>query len=117
MVARLKPQLIYERYSLFLFATLWLARRRGIPLVLEINDSALVQRVRPLHLKSLARRVEGWCLRNSTGLVFISSYFREQAQQAYGEIAPSVISPNAADLRRFDPARFDSERLRREPRP
>jgi glycosyltransferase involved in cell wall biosynthesis len=113
-IGRLKPQLIYERYSLFLFATVWLARRRGIPLVLEINDSALVERVRPLRLKSWARRIEGWCLRNCTGLVFISSYFREQAHAAYGAIAPSVISPNAVDLARFDPARFDHARLRAE---
>jgi glycosyltransferase involved in cell wall biosynthesis len=112
--ARLAPQLVYERYSLFLFATVWLARRRGVPVVLEINDSALVERVRPLWLKSLARRIEGWCLRRCTGLVFISSYFRQQAEANHGAIAPSVVSPNAADLARFDPARYDRERLRAE---
>jgi glycosyltransferase involved in cell wall biosynthesis len=113
-IRRQRPQLIYERYSLFLFATVWLARQRGIPLVLEINDSALVERVRPLRLKGLARRIEGWCLRHCTGLVFISSYFRDQAKAAYGDIAPSVISPNAVDLARFDPARFDVAKLRAE---
>jgi glycosyltransferase involved in cell wall biosynthesis len=113
-IRRQKPQLIYERYSLFLFATVWLARRHRIPLVLEINDSALVERVRPLRLKSLARRIEGWCLRHCTGLVFISSYFRDEAQAAYGQIAPSVISPNAVDLARFDPSRFDVAKLRAE---
>ncbi|HEY9133461.1 MAG TPA: glycosyltransferase family 4 protein [Dyella sp.] len=111
---RLRPELIYERYSLFLFATVWLARWRGIPLILEINDSALVDRVRPLRLKALARRIEGWCLCHCTGLVFISGYFRDQAVTAYGDIAPSVISPNAVDLARFDPARFDRARLRAE---
>ncbi|OOG53673.1 glycosyltransferase family 4 protein [Rhodanobacter sp. C03] len=113
-IRRERPQLIYERYSLFLCATVWLARRLRIPLVLEINDSALVERVRPLRLKSLARRMESWCLRNCTGLVFISSYFKQQAESAYGAIAPSVISPNAADLTRFDPGRFDAVRLRAE---
>jgi glycosyltransferase involved in cell wall biosynthesis len=113
-IRRLRPQLIYERYSLFLFATIWLARRHGIPLVLEINDSALVERVRPLRLKRLARRIESWCLKRCTGLVFISSHFREQAEAAYGTIAPSVISPNAADLARFDPSAFDRVRLRAE---
>ena len=112
--ARFRPQLIYERYSLFLCATVWLARRRGIPVILEINDSALVERVRPLWLKSLARRMERWCLRRATGLVFISSWFRQQAEAAYGDLAPSVVSPNAADLARFDPARHDRERLRAE---
>ena len=113
-IRRLRPQLIYERYSLFLFATVWLARRHRIPLILEINDSALVERVRPLRLKRLARRIEGWCLRECTGLVFISSYFREQADTAYGNIAPAVISPNAVDLARFDPSRFDHAGLRAE---
>lgn len=108
------PSLVYERYSLFLFATIWLARRRGIPLVLEINDSALVDRVRPLVMKGLARRVEGWCLRHATGLVFISTYFRDIAREAYGDIAPSVVSPNAVDLPRFDPSRFDVAALRTE---
>lgn len=111
---RTVPTLVYERYSLFLFATVWLARRRGIPIVLEINDSALVDRVRPLSMKRLAKRIEGWCFRQATGLVFISTWFRDRAVEAYGEIAPSVISPNAVDLPRFDPSRFDRDTLRRE---
>lgn len=112
-IAQQRPALIYERYSLFLFVTVWLARRRGIPVVLEINDSALVERVRPLRMKGLARRIERWNLTHATGLVFISGYFRDQATTAYGAIAPSVISPNAADIERFDPGRFDRDALRR----
>src|SRR3954468_23540657 len=34
---------IYERYSLFMFATVAVARRRGIPIILEVNDSANVE--------------------------------------------------------------------------
>jgi glycosyltransferase involved in cell wall biosynthesis len=106
------PRLVYERYSLFLFTTVWMARRRGIPIVLEINDSALVERVRPLKMKGLAQRVERWCFRKATGLVFISTYFRDRAVEAYGDIAPSVISPNAVDLPAFDPSKFDRDALR-----
>ena len=111
---RERPDFIYERYALFLWATVWLARRRGIPVILEINDSALVPRVRTLTLKALARRIEGWCWRNATGLVFISSWFRDQARTAYGDIAPSVISPNAADVDRFDKGAIDRAALRGE---
>src|SRR5690606_11202607 len=35
---------IYERYSLFLFSTVWLARLRKLPIILEVNDSAFVVR-------------------------------------------------------------------------
>jgi glycosyltransferase involved in cell wall biosynthesis len=113
-IRRLQPQLIYERYSLFLWATVWLARRKGIPVVLEINDSALVERVRPLWLKGIARRIESWCMRRCTGLVFISTWFHQHASEAYGDIARSVISPNAVDPTRFDPSRFDAAQLRSE---
>ena len=93
--------LIYERYSLFMFASVWWAKRHGLPIVLEINDSCQVHRVRSLSFKKLAGKIEAWIFKNATGLVFISSRFQQVAQQAYGEIAPSVVSPNAADLDAF----------------
>jgi glycosyltransferase involved in cell wall biosynthesis len=112
-IRRFRPDAIYERYSLFLCVTVWLARRRGIPIVLEINDSAVVERVRPLTLRALARRIEGWCLRRADGLVFISTRFRDLLTAEYGTLAPSVVSPNAVDGR-FDPDRYDRDALRRE---
>ncbi|GGK09117.1 glycosyltransferase family 4 protein [Luteimonas terricola] len=111
-IARSRPDFIYERYSLFLFMTIWIARRRGIPVILEINDSAVVQRLRPLWLKPLARRIEAWCLTRATGIVFISTYFKELLTTHYGQLPPSVVSPNAVDAR-FDPGRHDRDELRR----
>ncbi len=108
---RARPDFIYERYALFLFATVWLARRRGVPVILEINDSAVVERVRPLYLKRLACRIERWTLANATGLVHISSRFKATLEAAHGALAPGVVSPNAVDGR-FDPSRFDREALR-----
>ena len=103
---------IYERYSLFMVAGVWLARRRGIPIILEINDSALVERVRPLVFKRLAQAIERRLLCNADGLVFISSQFRALAQQQYGELAPSVVCPNAADSEQFDRTLCDRNALR-----
>ncbi|WP_411992772.1 glycosyltransferase family 4 protein [Agarivorans sp. DSG3-1] len=94
-------ELIYERYSLFMFVSVWWAKRHNIPIVLEINDSCLVHRVRELFFQRFARSVERWIFSNATGLVFISSRFQQVAQDAYPDIAPSVISPNAADLDQF----------------
>lgn len=107
-----RPDFIYERYSLFLFATVWIARRRDIPLILEINDSAVVERVRPLYLRKLARRIERWCLTRATGLVFISTHFQQLLSAEYGALPPSVVSPNAVDAR-FDPRAHDRDALRR----
>ncbi len=107
-----RPDFIYERYSLFLFATVLMARRRGIPVILEMNDSAVVERVRPLRLKGLAERIERWTLTNATGLVFISTRFRQMLTDHYGDLPPAVVSPNAVDDH-FHPSRHDRESLRR----
>ncbi|MDP5134695.1 glycosyltransferase [Rheinheimera baltica] len=92
---------IYERYSLFMFASVWWARRNSKPIILEINDSCLVHRVRSLFFRTLARKVEGWIFKNATGLVFISGHFQQVAMTGHPQIAPSVVSPNAADLSQF----------------
>lgn len=103
------PTLIYERYSLFMFATVWYAKKHNIPMILEVNDSALVERVRHLLFKKIACKIEQWTFQNATGLVFISGYFQSLAQDNYQNIAPSVISPNAADTEVFDPKKYPSD--------
>ncbi len=92
---------IYERYSLFLFMPVWIARRCGIPVVLEINDAAFVERVRPLFFRRLALAIERWILRRASGLVFVSGVFRERAIAEHGAIAPSIVTPNAANIDKF----------------
>ncbi len=92
---------IYERYSLFLFATVWIARRRKLPIILEVNDSAIVTRVRPLFFQRLAMTIEHWLFRKASGLVFVSTVFRDRALAAHGELAPTIITPNAANIDKF----------------
>lgn len=92
---------IYERYSLFMFLPTWLARRRGVPMIMEVNDSATVERVRPLFFKRLAMAIERWTFRNADGLVFVSSVFRDRALAAHGALAPAIITPNAANIDKF----------------
>jgi glycosyltransferase involved in cell wall biosynthesis len=110
---RHEPVWLYERYSLFLFAGVWLARWRGVPVVLEVNDSAVMPRVRPLLLRALARRIERWVFNHCDGLVFVSTAFRDQVLAAHGSLSATIISPNAADISRFDPDRVDRSAVRR----
>jgi len=110
----LKPDFIYERYSLFMFAGVWLANRRSIPIILEVNDSALVPRIRPIAFQFLAKRIEKWVFNQCTGIVFISTYFRDLAQNAHGSLAKTIISPNAADLSKFDLTKYDKTEVKRE---
>lgn len=101
---RRKPaDMVYERYSLFMFAGVLVSRWKKIPLLLEVNDAAFVDRVRPLFFSALARRVERWVFRNCTGLVFVSGAFRDRALATHGHMAPAIVSPNAANLAQFSP--------------
>jgi glycosyltransferase involved in cell wall biosynthesis len=93
--------LIYERYALFMFMPLLIARMRGLTMILEVNDSATVERVRPLYFRWLAMRIERWVFNRANGLVFVSTVFRDRALAAHGSIAPSIITPNAANIDKF----------------
>ena len=92
---------IYERYSLFMFSTVALARLRGIAIILEINDSAAAPRVRELFFLRLALLVERWTFRNASGLIFISTDFRDICLKRHLHMASSIVSHNAANIADF----------------
>jgi glycosyltransferase involved in cell wall biosynthesis len=50
-VRAFKPDIIYERFSLFLFAGLWVRRATGLPLLLEVNAPLFEERARNDGLK------------------------------------------------------------------
>lgn len=94
-------EFIYERYSLFTFAGLIYAKLTKKPFIIEVNDSAIVHRVRPLKLTFLAKLIEKFVFENATGIVFISSEFQKVATKAYKNIASSIVCPNAANIEHF----------------
>lgn len=101
LVAHDDVDFIYERYSLFMFAPVVVARRRRIPIILEVNDSAIVERVRPLFFSRLAMAIERWVFRKADGLVFVSDIFRRRALAAHANMAPAIVTPNAANIDKF----------------
>lgn len=92
---------VYERYSLFMFAGLLVARLKGLPFFVEVNDSSEVDRVRPLFFRRIASMIERWVFRKATGLVFVSRVFLQRMEQAHGRIAPAIVTPNAANIDKF----------------
>ena len=61
---RNRPGIVYDRYAVGNFAPAYLCRALGIPLVVEVNDSVVIERSRPTSFpriqRSLERRI---CLR------------------------------------------------------
>ena len=58
---------IYERYALFMCVATVIGKIKKLPVILEVNDSAVVDRVRPLFMKGIATAIERWCFRNASG--------------------------------------------------
>lgn len=89
--------MIYERYALFLAAGVFVAKLRRIPIVVEVNDSAVVERNRPLAMKWLARRMERWVLRNATLVVTVSQPFKQYLMAHGLDGDRVVVTPNAVN--------------------
>lgn len=89
--------MIYERYALFLAAGVFVAKVRRIPIVVEVNDSAVVKRNRPLAMKWLARRMERWVLRSATLVVTVSQPFRQYLMAHGLDGDRVVVTPNAVN--------------------
>lgn len=92
---------IYERYALFSIAGVVTARRRGLPIILEVNDSAVVSRIRALRMQAAARRVERFVWRSADAIVTITHYFRDLILEAGVPAERVHVIPNAVDEAAF----------------
>ncbi|MCC7385914.1 MAG: glycosyltransferase family 4 protein [Deltaproteobacteria bacterium] len=84
-----KPDVIYERYNLFLLAGAMLKRRLGVPLLLEVNAPLAEERGRfgGLGLPRLARWAERATWRSA-------DYVLPVTQVLAGHVAEQGVSPN-----------------------
>jgi glycosyltransferase involved in cell wall biosynthesis len=99
-----KPDVLYERYNLFLPAGIWLARKYKLPMLLEINAPILEERSKydGLSLTSLARWSQAYAWKNADVVLPVT--------QVLGDIVASygvdpkriVVIPNGINLQRFD---------------
>jgi glycosyltransferase involved in cell wall biosynthesis len=109
------PAFVYQRHSLGSYAGAILARRAGVPLVLEYNGSEVwVARNwgRPLHYERLALDAEEASLRHASLVVTVSQVLADELARRGVDPDRIVWHSNGVDARRFDPARFsDAERL------
>ena len=99
-----KPDIIYERYNLFLFAGIWARWWYRVPLLLEVNAPLAEERGRHgggLALRRLARWLEARAWRAADGVFTVTHVLAEQIAAAGVERERIVITPNGVDLQRF----------------
>lgn len=113
-IEHFKPDLIYERYALFSFAGVRLAKRLGIPLILEVNTpyAQAWAKYYGLYLKKLARWLEKRTLMGASHVITVTEV--QMAMLAKEGIPPQRISvcQNAIDPDWFDPVRHNDPTLR-----
>jgi glycosyltransferase involved in cell wall biosynthesis len=113
-VRRSSSYLIYDRLSLFHLAPLIASTVYGIPLVSEVNDSAVIHRSRPLLFQRVARAMERVVLRRSSLVVTVSGRFQELLSDAHDVRRDDVlVTPNAVDPTRFAQTEKAPKELRR----
>lgn len=104
-----KPSFLYQRHSVGSYAGAALARRLGVPLVLEYNGSEVwIARTwgRPLRHERLAADAEAASLRHAHRIVTISEPLADELAARGVERERIVWHPNGVDASLFDPARF-----------
>lgn len=109
MIARaaareLEPDFIYERYSLWGMSGLWLAKKLGIPLVLEVNAPLVYEQQQyraGVICPPLARRVERHVWQGADLMIAVSEALRGQMQRSGVDHQRIQVLPNGVDPKLF----------------
>ncbi len=105
-VRAFEPDVIYERYNLFLLAGLLAARQARLPVLLEINAPLVKERCATgqLNLKGLGRLCEATLWRGADVALPVTEALAEEVRLTRGA-KPTEVAPNGADpARRPAPA-------------
>jgi glycosyltransferase involved in cell wall biosynthesis len=94
---------IYERYALFSYAGIRLARELGVPHILEVNAPLAYEqeKMRGLEMKDLARETERRIFCDTDQLIVVSRSLQEFAVSCGVAESRIKILPNAVDPQRF----------------
>lgn len=85
-IRRHRPDIIYERYNLFLPAGAWAARRFGLPLLSEVNAPLLAERSKTsgIALESLARWSEDCVWRRADAVLPVTEVLAGMVRERRG---------------------------------
>jgi glycosyltransferase involved in cell wall biosynthesis len=94
---------IYERYTLFSYAGIRLARALGVPHILEVNAPLAYEqeKMRGLEMKELARRVECRIMQDTDAVIVVSRRLQEFVVSCGVPESHIHVLPNAVDPQRF----------------
>ncbi|MBI5418499.1 MAG: glycosyltransferase family 4 protein [Deltaproteobacteria bacterium] len=110
-----KTAFVYQRYSLNNYSGATLARRRGVPFVLEYNGSEVwINRNwgKPLRYEALSERIETLNLAAADLVVVVSAPMRDELAARGIDPGKILVNPNGVDTDRYSPE-VDGSSVRR----
>lgn len=110
---RHRPDVLYERYNLFLLAGPWLKWLTGVPLLLEINSPLTEERREHgnLRLDWLAVRTDRWAWGAADRVLPVTDVLAGYVRRAGVDETRILVTPNGIDPARF-PLDLDGDAVR-----
>lgn len=99
-VKTFQPDVVYERYNLYLLAGLWLKRRYGLPMILEVNSPLAEERAAfgKLKLRAVAERCETALWRGADAALPVTQVLADIVAKKRKTSAGIHVVPNGALL-------------------
>jgi len=116
-VRKFRPDAIYDRYASYNYSAVAVGRKRGIPVILEVNSPYSLQRQsfdERIYLKGVIRWFERKVCSDATVVIVVSSALREVLTDMGVPAGNIVVMPNGVDPVVFHPPTnpdADRERL------
>lgn len=100
-----KPDFLYERYSLFGTAGIYLSREHNIPLILEVNAPLVEeqQQQRGLSLTKVAKTTQKIIFNEADHIIVVSKWLKEYVIQHGAKSNRITVIPNGVDPAKFNP--------------
>ncbi|MDQ7062990.1 MAG: glycosyltransferase family 4 protein, partial [candidate division KSB1 bacterium] len=107
ILERERPDVLITRLDAYVFSSMWLAKRMGIPVVLEA-DSPVSYELRTFHreywtLPGVLDSIEKYNLRRADAAVVVSNVLADYFMQRQPRDDGYVVITNGADIERFHP--------------
>lgn len=100
-----KPAFIFERYAIFNWSGVRVAKELGVPILLEINYTSFtpIYRKRSSILRPLAHAIDRWICKTADGFIAITGFVRDHLIELGVDSRRIIVLPNAADPAVFRP--------------
>ena len=102
-VLRFRPDCLYERYNLFLPAGVWIKRKFGLPMLLEVNAPIFEERAKydGISLEGLAAWSQRYVWRGADVVLPVTRVLADMVQAAGVPDERIAVIPNGIDPDRF----------------